>query len=45
MPGYHVFPGGIVEESDVLPDGHPLLPNPLPVRRKMQNNKQNKNTG
>jgi len=30
MPGYHVFPGGIVEDSDILPDGHPLLPIPLP---------------
>lgn len=31
MPGYHVFPGGITETSDELPEKHPLLPSPLPV--------------
>lgn len=24
MAGFHVFPGGIVEESDNLPENHPL---------------------
>lgn len=29
MPGYHVFPGGITEPSDEIPEDHPLLPCPL----------------
>lgn len=33
MPGYIVFPGGITEISDELPENHKLLPSPLPVRK------------